>query len=107
MSASARRASVVLASNRGPVSYTLGDDGRLQAGRGGGGLVAGLAGHQGSVWVCAALTDSDRLVAASGPGGRLDPEDTDGAAARVLAIHQSTSTRPYASAANSPPRFPP
>ena len=37
------RAQVLVASNRGPVSYTLGDDGSLTAKRGGGGLVSGLS----------------------------------------------------------------
>ena len=36
-------ASVLVASNRGPVSYTLGDDGTLSSRRGGGGLVSGIA----------------------------------------------------------------
>jgi trehalose 6-phosphate synthase len=97
----ADRAQLVLASNRGPVSYGLGDDGRLHAGRGGGGLVAGLGGHQEGVWVCAALTDGDRQVASSRPGGRLDVADTDGAAVRMLAIDESTFARAYSSVANS------
>ena len=34
---------VLIASNRGPVSFTRGDDGRLSAKRGGGGMVSGLS----------------------------------------------------------------
>jgi trehalose 6-phosphate synthase len=102
MSSAARtRAPIVLASNRGPVSYSIGDDGRLHAGRGGGGLVVGLAGDHGGVWVCAALTDSDREVVRSRPGGRLDQADTGGIAVRMLAIDPSTFARAYSSVANS------
>ncbi|NUK69397.1 trehalose-6-phosphate synthase, partial [Streptomyces lunaelactis] len=36
-------AQVLVASNRGPVSYTLSKDGSLDARRGGGGLVSGLS----------------------------------------------------------------
>jgi trehalose 6-phosphate synthase len=66
---------VLIASNRGPVSFSLGDDGRLTSRRGGGGLVAGLsavAGRAEVLWVCAALNDADRAAARAAPGGRLD-----------------------------------
>ncbi|MFF0748207.1 trehalose-6-phosphate synthase [Streptomyces sp. NPDC004267] len=55
-------ASVLVASNRGPVSYTLREDGSLHPRRGGGGLVSGLSAVSSgdSVWVCAALGDGDR-----------------------------------------------
>ena len=36
-------AEVLVASNRGPVAFRLGDDGRLQLARGGGGLVSGVS----------------------------------------------------------------
>src|SRR5436305_1633441 len=36
-------ADVLVASNRGPVAFTLTDDGRLELDRGGGGLVSGLS----------------------------------------------------------------
>ncbi|MFI8522158.1 trehalose-6-phosphate synthase [Streptomyces sp. NPDC085481] len=55
-------ASVLVASNRGPVSYTVRDDGELEARRGGGGLVSGLSAisSEDGLWVCAALGDGDR-----------------------------------------------
>ncbi|MFF5976758.1 trehalose-6-phosphate synthase [Streptomyces sp. NPDC012769] len=79
-------ASVLVASNRGPVSYTVRDDGALDFRRGGGGLVSGLsavfsedsAGD--GLWVCAALGDGDREAVRRGvaePGVRMldiDPE---------------------------------
>ncbi len=74
--------SVLVASNRGPVSYTLGDDGTLSSRRGGGGLVSGLSAvdSEDSLWVCAALGDGDREAVRRGvaePGVRMldiDPE---------------------------------
>ncbi|MGW6564326.1 alpha,alpha-trehalose-phosphate synthase (UDP-forming) [Streptomyces sp. NPDC054975] len=75
-------ASVLVASNRGPVSYALAADGTLSARRGGGGLVSGLSAvsSEDSVWVCAALGDGDREAVRRGvsePGVRMldiDPE---------------------------------
>ncbi|MFJ3586028.1 trehalose-6-phosphate synthase [Streptomyces sp. NPDC090127] len=75
-------ASVLVASNRGPVSYALAADGTLGARRGGGGLVSGLSAvsSEDSVWVCAALGDGDREAVRRGvsePGVRMldiDPE---------------------------------
>src|SRR5215831_19072384 len=66
---------VLIASNRGPVSFSLGNDGKLTSHRGGGGVVAGLsavAGRAEVLWVCAALNDADRAAARAAPGGRLD-----------------------------------
>ena len=56
-------ADIVIASNRGPIAFHRAADGAVVAARGGGGLVTGLAGlpAEGStVWVCAALSDTDR-----------------------------------------------
>ena len=62
---------VLVASNRGPVSYTLQDDGSLTARRGGGGLVSGLSAigtDAGALWVCSALSDGDREAVRRGVG---------------------------------------
>lgn len=79
---------VVIASNRGPISYRD-QDGRLVEQRGGGGLVSGLSPlvDEGRVtWISAALSDADRraadagLPAADGPPVHLldvDAEDFD------------------------------
>lgn len=59
---------VVIASNRGPVSYRR-EDGRLVARRGGGGLVSGLGpllDEGRATWIAAALSDDDRAAAAEG-----------------------------------------
>src|SRR5919108_714682 len=66
---------VLIASNRGPVSFTLGEDGTLTGRRGGGGVVSGLSSVAGAaevLWVCAALTDADRAAARAAAGGYLD-----------------------------------
>ena len=67
---------LLVASNRGPLSFTLAADGSLSARRGGGGLVSGLmpglsslAGKAEVLWICAALSDADRAAARSDPEG--------------------------------------
>ncbi|MZD08476.1 trehalose-6-phosphate synthase [Streptomyces sp. SID5785] len=67
-------AEVLVASNRGPVSYTVGDDGTIAARRGGGGLVSALSSVDDKLWVCAALGDGDREAVRRGvtePGVRM------------------------------------
>jgi trehalose 6-phosphate synthase len=95
------QAPVVVASNRGPISYALGDDGALTASRGGGGLVAALSGAGEAVWVCAALSEGDRLAARAAPGGRIEPLDDTVTAVRMLALDPGTFARAYSSIANS------
>ncbi|GAA3880936.1 alpha,alpha-trehalose-phosphate synthase (UDP-forming) [Streptomyces sedi] len=93
---------VLVASNRGPVSYTRRDDGTLAARRGGGGLVSGLSalGPDAGTWVCAALGDDDR-AAAEAYGGRLPAEDTGGQSVRMLDIDRETFEAAYNGVANS------
>ncbi|NUS55371.1 MAG: trehalose-6-phosphate synthase [Streptomycetaceae bacterium] len=103
MSAQAR---VLVASNRGPVSFHAEDDGSLSVRRGGGGLVSGLsaAGQgTGAVWVCAALSESDRTAAREAPAGRIDRAgyDTGGLAVHMLDIDPGTFARAYNAIANS------
>jgi trehalose 6-phosphate synthase len=76
-------ARILVASNRGPVSYSLSDDGELTSKRGGGGLVSGLSAigsDADAVWVCAALSDGDREAVRRGvgePGSRMIAIDPD------------------------------
>ncbi len=95
-------ADVLVASNRGPVSYAVADDGSLVAKRGGGGLVSGLSalGPDAGLWVCAALSEGDR-EAARRAGARLDPEGTGGQAVRMLDIPPATFDAAYNGVANS------
>jgi trehalose 6-phosphate synthase len=63
---------VLVASNRGPLSYVADERGQLRARRGGGGMISALEAHEEPVtWVCAALTDGDRAAARSSPDGLL------------------------------------
>ncbi|MET8680738.1 trehalose-6-phosphate synthase [Streptomyces sp. NPDC004647] len=107
-------ARILVASNRGPVSYTLHEDGppgpsapsgapTLTAKRGGGGLVSGLSAigpDADALWVCAALSDADR-EAVSRTGGRLDPADTGGQQVRMIDIDPTVFAAAYNGIANS------
>ncbi|MFE0784430.1 alpha,alpha-trehalose-phosphate synthase (UDP-forming) [Streptomyces mutabilis] len=71
MASSFGAAQVLVASNRGPVSYEVREDGSLDAKRGGGGLVSGLSAigpDAGALWVCSALSDGDREAVRRGVG---------------------------------------
>ena len=65
----ARDRPLLIVSNRGPVSFAVGDDGEPVARKGAGGLVSGLgpliAGTE-TIWLAAAMSDGDRLVARDG-----------------------------------------
>ena len=94
---------VLVASNRGPVSYQFGADGSLTGSRGGGGMIAGVAdglaalGPEASAtWICAALSDADRAVARAG-----DTSDGNGIPVRMLDIPPDIFDRAYNRVANS------
>ncbi|WP_373317079.1 alpha,alpha-trehalose-phosphate synthase (UDP-forming) [Streptomyces sulfonofaciens] len=94
---------MLVASNRGPVSYSVSEDGALRARRGGGGLVSGLSAigpDAGAVWVCAALGDGDR-AAVRRTGGRLPAEDTGEQRVRMLGIPPEVYAAAYNGIANS------
>ncbi|MCX5200434.1 trehalose-6-phosphate synthase [Streptomyces sp. NBC_00237] len=86
---------MLVASNRGPVTYALGDDGGLTARRGGGGLVSGLSAigpDAGALWVCSALGEGDREAVRRGvaePGVRMLDIDADTHAAAYNGISNS------------------
>jgi trehalose 6-phosphate synthase len=66
---------VIVAANRGPVTFERDEDGELVARRGAGGLVTALVGalqEAGGLWVAAAMSDGDREMAARSDGGRID-----------------------------------
>jgi len=100
------KAQILVASNRGPVSFSISEDGSLDYRRGGGGLVSGLgsvAATTDTLWVCAALSDADRTAAAKAPEGRLDQAgfDLGGMRVRMLGIPPDTFTDAYTHVANS------
>jgi trehalose 6-phosphate synthase len=91
-------ASLLLASNRGPLSYGEDDRGALVGRRGGGGLVSAVAGASlagNALWVCAALSDADRRAARAAPGGRVEP------GVQLLDLDPVTFDRAYNGVANS------
>ncbi|WP_327068337.1 alpha,alpha-trehalose-phosphate synthase (UDP-forming) [Kitasatospora sp. NBC_01302] len=98
-------ARILVASNRGPVSFSSGPDGTLTLRRGGGGLVSGLSAidDPGTVWVCAALGEADRTAARRSPQGRLDQGgfDVGGQAVRMLDIAPEVFDQAYNGVANS------
>ncbi|MGV9337833.1 alpha,alpha-trehalose-phosphate synthase (UDP-forming) [Streptomyces sp. NPDC003688] len=102
--ASTQGAEVLVASNRGPVSYTVGPDGALTSRRGGGGLVSGLSAigpDTDAVWVCAALGDGDREAVRRADGGLLPEADTGGQRVRMLDIDAGVYADAYNGIANS------
>ena len=100
---------VLVASNRGPVSYQFGADGSLAGQRGGGGMVAGVTeglvalGPQADVtWICAALSDADRVAAAlQHAAAREGVHEEDGIGVRMLDIPPDIFDRAYNNVANS------
>ncbi len=111
---------MLVASNRGPVSYWFGVDGTLIGRRGGGGLIAGVAPGVAAIaaqaevsWICAAFTDADRAAArrwGADPEDPADPPGTRGAQGtpiagdvpvRMLDIPRDTFHRAYNNVANS------
>ncbi|MEU6218333.1 trehalose-6-phosphate synthase [Streptomyces sp. NPDC047022] len=103
--ASTHGAEVLVASNRGPVSYEVREGGVLHAKRGGGGLVSGLSAigpDADAVWVCAALSDADREAVRRSHGGRRLSEDaTGGQRVRMLDIDATVFSDAYNGVANS------
>jgi trehalose 6-phosphate synthase len=96
---------LIVASNRGPVSYSHAADGSLTARRGGGGLVAGLmsglgavAADGGALWLCAALSEADRAVARQ---AALPPGPPGEVPVRMLDIPPGVFAAAYNGVANS------
>jgi trehalose 6-phosphate synthase len=95
-----RQGRILVASNRGPVSFGFAPDGTLSARRGGGGMVSGLmsalatvARHSDVTWICAALSDADRAAGRLGEGA----QDS----VRMLDIPADTFNSAYNAVANS------
>ena len=94
-------ASLLLASNRGPLSYADGPGVVPTVRRGGGGLVSalgGIAGTDDALWVCAALTDADRR-AVRRLGARTDVDGP--VPVRMLDVDPVVFDRAYNEVANA------
>jgi trehalose 6-phosphate synthase len=96
---------LIIASNRGPVSFRRRDGGGVTSARGSGGLVSGMIGlgaDGSTLWVCAALSETDREVATAATHGRLDLAGYDtGGPVRMLPIDATTLAGAYTSIANT------
>jgi len=95
---------IILVSNRGPVQYGR-EGGERTASRGAGGLVtalSGLSGHlRDGVWVCAAMSDEDVVVARESPGGVYPPElGDDDLRVRLVALDPEAQDAFYTVIAN-------
>ncbi|MCW2613480.1 MAG: hypothetical protein JWN08_474, partial [Frankiales bacterium] len=91
-------APLLLASNRGPVSWVEDAQGQLVPVRGGGGLVSAVSGATAAgdaVWVCAALTEADSRAARAAAGGVVAPGVV------MLDIDPVTFDRAYNGVANA------
>jgi trehalose 6-phosphate synthase len=89
---------ILVASNRGPVSF-VDQDGDLVPRRGAGGLVTALAPavqNTGGLWVAAAMSAGDRRIATGATGGRVEARVEDAAyLLRLLAFDPDTYDRFY------------
>jgi trehalose 6-phosphate synthase len=105
------RASLLIASNRGPLSVVAVEDGDDEIRRGGGGLVSGiqtaLTATPDAVWVCAAMNERERSLAKQAPYGRLSELPAVAEAmrgdfdVRLLPIDAQTFRSAYNGVANS------
>jgi trehalose 6-phosphate synthase len=98
-------ADVLIASNRGPLSFRRSESGEITSARGGGGLVSAMvaaAAGDDSLWLCATLSEVDREIAAASPDGRIDLAgyDTGGAAVAMLDVDPATLHGAYTSISN-------
>jgi len=96
---------LIVASNRGPVSYSHAADGSLSAKRGGGGMVSGLtsglgavAADGGALWLCAALSEADREAARWAERAPAEPGEVP---VRMLDISPGVFDAAYNGVANS------
>ena len=96
---------LLIASNRGPVSFGFAEDGSLTSRRGGGGMVSGLMSGLAGVaaggevrWLCAALSDADRAAARRGERAAGGPGDV---LVRMLDIPRDMFGAAYNGIANS------
>jgi trehalose 6-phosphate synthase len=88
---------MVVASNRGPVSWQRDATGELTASRGFGGLVTALGGalqNEPGTWVSVALSDADRAVAEQQAGEPFDV-DTDGSSFHLRLVDAGAAYEPY------------
>jgi trehalose 6-phosphate synthase len=97
---------LIVASNRGPQSIVVADDGRRQLRRGSGGLVSGIQAavrsSSNATWICAAMNDDERAFARGDAGPDVYPTEADpGYPVVILPIDNATFDDAYNCIANS------
>ncbi|HVM24437.1 MAG TPA: trehalose-6-phosphate synthase [Candidatus Limnocylindrales bacterium] len=94
---------LIIATNRGPVSFASGADGSLRPRRGSGGLVTALGqvgAHVPLTWVAAAMSEGDRRAAADPKLLRQAGSDDDNVRLRFVAVERSVYEQAYNVIAN-------
>ncbi len=89
---------LIVASNRGPVDYTLAPDGSLSAQRGGGGLVVALSSCSRFIpltWVATAMSEGDRRLAEEAAGPIRAPLPEEEIYLRFVVVPRSVYQRFY------------
>src|SRR6185295_18975758 len=95
---------LIIATNRGPVTFTTAADGSLRPRRGSGGLVTALGqvGHHVPVtWVAAAMSEGDRRAAAEPRLARAALGDDEQVRLRFVSVERSVYEQAYNVIANS------
>ncbi len=96
---------MLVASNRGPLSFYADERGQLTSKRGAGGMISAIEAHEEPVtWVCAAMTDADRAAVRASPDGLLRPAPFEGGGGdqliRMLELDRVLFDRAYNAVAN-------
>jgi trehalose 6-phosphate synthase len=94
---------LIIATNRGPVTFATGADGKLRARRGSGGLVTALGQvgrHVPVTWVAAAMTDGDRRAAADPRLLRQAAGNDDAVRLRFASVERTVYEQAYNVIAN-------
>jgi trehalose 6-phosphate synthase len=89
--------SLVVVSNRGPVTYDVASSGERRYKRGVGGLVTAVSGalrERGGVWIAAAISEGDKVVAAEGETVAVDVGGSD-VSVRFVGIPEDTYNAYY------------
>jgi trehalose 6-phosphate synthase len=100
------RRSLIVVSNRGPVTFDRDAAGSRVARRGGGGLVTALrslVSHHDVTWIASAITDEDRRVAGEAGEEAFDERAADGAPFRLrLVAHEPAAYDWYYNVVSNP-----
>ena len=88
---------LLIASNRGPLEFSVEDDGSLVSRRGGGGMVTALMSATRfvpAVWIATAMTDGDRRAAEEAKGALIEVPDNE-ISVRFVVVPRNVYQRHY------------